>query len=190
MSPTFSSGKMRRMQPLIDECVQTMVENLKKLCKSGEAEMDVKEVFGALSMDVVITVAFGTKVNSLMDVNNPIIEHAKKLSNKTVDTKTTLRGLVYLACQPLFVLLKIPLIDPQFVNFFKSLVLKIVGERKKNVGKEKRYDFLQLMLDAMENGSAELESDINKVADITSHLPEGEEYKNIVTHNKSIQLCY
>src|SRR5882762_6323467 len=91
MSPTFSSGKMRRMQPLIDECVQTMIKNFNNLTKSGATEMDVKKVFGAFSMDIVITVAFGTKVDSLIDEDNPIISHARKIFNRKVDIKALSR---------------------------------------------------------------------------------------------------
>src|SRR5882762_854567 len=87
MSPTFSSGKMRRMQPLIDECMQTMINNFTNLTKSGATELDVKKVLGAFSMDVVITVAFGTKVDSLIDKENPIITNAKKIFDRQSDTK-------------------------------------------------------------------------------------------------------
>jgi ferredoxin-fold anticodon binding domain-containing protein len=83
--------------------------------------------------------------------------------------------------------LKLSLLDPTITNFFKSLLKKIVDERRKSKGKGKRYDFLQLMLDAMEKENLEWQSEDIKeeVTDISAHLPDGEEYRNMVTHNKS-----
>ena len=175
------------MQPLIDECVKTMIDNFNNLTKSGATEMDVKKVFGAFSMDIVITVAFGTKVDSLIDEDNPIISHARKLFNRKIDIKAAFRLLVFLSCPSLFRLLKLPFLDPTVINFFKSLLKKIIDERQKNKGKVKRFDFLQLMLDAMDKENIEWESEEIKdqVADISAHLPDGEEYRNMVTHNKS-----
>src|SRR5882757_439519 len=125
MSPTFSSGKMRKMQPLIDECVQTMVKNFTILTKSGATEMDVKKVFGAFSMDIVITVAFGTKVDSLIDEDNPIILNARKLFNRKVDIKILFRLAIFFLSPKLFRLFGFPFFDPTFTNFFKSLIKKI-----------------------------------------------------------------
>src|SRR5581483_8550075 len=159
MSPTFSSGKMRRMQPLIDECVQTMVNNFTNLTKSGATEMDVKKVFGAFSMDVVITAAFGIKVDSLIDEDNPIILHAKKILNRTFDFKILFRIMFSISFPKLARLLKLSFIDPTIMNFFKSLLKKIVDERRKFKGKGKRYDFLQLMLDAMDKENLDWESE-------------------------------
>lgn len=58
MSPTFSTGKMRRMRPLVDECIQTMIGNFDGVVKSDDPVVDVKRMFGAFSMEVVLTGKF------------------------------------------------------------------------------------------------------------------------------------
>ncbi|CAG2172599.1 unnamed protein product, partial [Oppiella nova] len=81
MSPTFSTGKLKKMMPLIVECRNTMIGNLEKIAKSGK-QADMKRLFGAYAMEVVIQVAFGTKVDALIDENNPIITNARKMFGK------------------------------------------------------------------------------------------------------------
>jgi len=174
------------MQPLIDECMQTMINNFTNLTKSGATELDVKKVLGAFSMDVVITVAFGTKVDSLIDKENPIITNAKKIFDRQSDTIGFFKFLLFMSFPKLFRLSKVSFLDPAIMNFFKSLLKKIVDERRKFKGKVKRCDFLQLMLDAMDKENLDWESEeIKEVTDISAHLPDGEEYRNMVTHNKS-----
>ncbi|CAG2166331.1 unnamed protein product [Oppiella nova] len=70
VSPTFSTGKLRKMRPLIDDCLQTMINNLNKLSNDESNRghvVDMKRVFGAYTMEVIIQVAFGTKVDALID---------------------------------------------------------------------------------------------------------------------------
>src|SRR5581483_5546604 len=116
MSPTFSSGKMRRMQPLIDECVQTMINNFTNLTKSGATGLDVKKVFGAFSMDIVITVAFGTKVDSLIDEDNPIILNARKIFNRKLDIKGATRIMLFIFSPKLAKLMKLTFFDPTILT--------------------------------------------------------------------------
>ena len=83
MSPTFTTGKLKRMTPLILECVDTMNDNIDKIIAKNEGQLsapvDVKRITGAYAMEVVIQVAFGRKVSALIELNNPIIENASKM---------------------------------------------------------------------------------------------------------------
>jgi hypothetical protein len=47
----------------------------------------------------------------------------------------------------------------EVTHFFEEFTLKIIDERKKSKNKVKRVDFLQLMLDAIENNSSDNSSD-------------------------------
>jgi hypothetical protein len=75
------------MRPLIDECLKALVQNLQIISESGQ-ESEMKRIFGAYSMEVILQVEFGIKVNALFDKTNPIIKYAKKIFNRNLNTKT------------------------------------------------------------------------------------------------------
>jgi cytochrome P450 len=181
MSPTFSTGKLRRMRPLIEECLNTLINNLENMSKSGK-ESEMKRLFGAFSMEVVIQVAFGTKVNALIDETNPIIMNARKMFNRNISPKI----FILLLAPKLAKLLKITVFDMNVTEFFKEFTLQIINERRKSKNKEKRVDFLQLMLDAMENNSSDNFGEEDNDQKIDDKVDEKySEQKNIVPQNKS-----
>jgi cytochrome P450 family 3 subfamily A len=182
VSPTFSTGKLRKMRPLIDDCLKTLMKNFNQLLKD-EKEIDMKRVFGAFTMEVVIQVAFGTKVDALIDENNQIIMNAKKILSLDLSLKAVLKFLIMTTSPKIARLLQIRFIQKEVTQFFEEFTLKIVEERKKNKSSVKRYDFLQLLLDAMNNEQNDEEFE-NKVEKITEHDKIFEEQK-FVTHNKS-----
>jgi len=158
MSPTFSTGKLRKMKPIIEECINTLVKNLDNVSQTGQ-ETDMKRLFGAFSMEVVIQVAFGTKVDALFEDNNPIIMNARKLFNRNLSPKVFLAFLM----PKLAGVFKITFFDVNVTQFFKDFTIKIIDQRKNTKSKEKRVDFLQLMLDAIENNNpSNLDEDENK----------------------------
>jgi cytochrome P450 family 3 subfamily A len=182
VSPTFSTGKLRKMRPLIDDCLKTLIKNFNQLLKD-EKEIDMKRVFGAFTMEVVIQVAFGTKVDALIDENNQIITNAKKILSRDLTLKAVLKFLIMATSPKIARLLHIRFIEKEVTQFFEQFTLKIVEERKKNKSSVKRYDFLQLLLDAINNEQNDEEFE-NKVEKITEHDKIFEEQK-FVTHNKS-----
>ena len=60
LSPAFTSGKMRSMQKLMDECIQDLLEHFRGL--DGKP-IDIKPLIGGMTLDVIASAAFGTKVS-------------------------------------------------------------------------------------------------------------------------------
>ncbi len=79
ISPTFSSGKMRKMYPLIEDCVQRLETAIIKKAtdSSGNNEIELKKFMGNLTMDVIALCAFGTKIDTHNDPNNQFIKNAE-----------------------------------------------------------------------------------------------------------------
>ncbi|XP_054163783.1 uncharacterized protein LOC128961559 [Oppia nitens] len=176
VSPTFSSGKLRKMRPLIDDCLHTLVTNLDKLSKeSDEGVVDMKKVFGAFTMEVIIQVAFGTKVDALIDDNNPIISNAKKIISKDVSILQLPKFMLIMTFPKIAKLLGLTLIPNDLSDFFSKLTHKIITERRNNPS-VKRYDFLQLLLDANEN--------VENVETNCDNIEEKERF--VSTHQKTI----
>jgi cytochrome P450 len=206
MTPTFSTGKLKRMRPMLDECINILVTNIQKIIDKQSAdnrgkpnhnygEFEMKRIFGAFSMDVIIQVAFGTKVDSLNDENNPIITVAHSLF------EVNWRFIVFFMFPELLDKLGIAAFDPKVTKFFHALTMRIIEERKKNPSNVKRCDFLQLMMDALENKESDKDNgdskDSNvaidafdeekaKAVEISGMVPsDSADYQPLTTHNKS-----
>ena len=208
MTPAFSTGKLKRMRPMLDECIDTLVTNIQKIIDKQSAdnrgkpnhnygEFDMKRIFGAFSMDVIIQVAFGTKVDSLNDENNPIITVAHSLF------EVNWRFILFFMFPELLDKLGIAAFNPKVTKFFHALTMRIIEDRKKNPSNVKRYDFLQLMMDALENKESDNRNKDNgdnedsnvaigaldekaKSVEISGMMPsDSADYQHLATHNKS-----
>ncbi|XP_054158288.1 cytochrome P450 3A6-like [Oppia nitens] len=152
ISPTFTAGKLRKVMPLITGCMDNMDKYLDTVSKNGSsgAGSDLKLLFGAYSMEVIIQVAFGTRVDTLFDRDNPFIGNASKLFS----TDFSLRLLTINMWPEMAKLLRLPLVDKSVTKFFREFTQKIIADRLSS-GQQlseitaKRTDFLQLMLDTM-----------------------------------------
>lgn len=151
VSPTFSTGKLRRMRPLIDDCVSNLITNTNKLLKESDSQVvDMKRVVSAFTMEVVIRVAFGTKVDALIDENNPIITNAKRIFSRDFSLLDVPKAMLLVFMPRVARLLGLTFLPEEVSRFFLDLVRNIVAERIKDK-ENKRYDFLQLLLEANEN---------------------------------------
>ncbi|XP_075827278.1 cytochrome P450 3A11-like [Microtus pennsylvanicus] len=78
LSPTFTSGKLKEMFPIIEEYGDILVKYLRREVEKGKP-LTLKEVLGAYSLDVITSTAFGVNVDSLNNRHNPFIEKTKNL---------------------------------------------------------------------------------------------------------------
>ncbi|GAV06328.1 hypothetical protein RvY_16340 [Ramazzottius varieornatus] len=78
IAPAFSSGKMRQMEELIADCCKTMVTHLDKVAKK-RSELDVVEYFKEISMDIITSTFFGTKVDSQSNPNNELVKNGRQI---------------------------------------------------------------------------------------------------------------
>src|SRR6218665_1337200 len=80
MTPTFAMGKLRLMKPILNKTAQTLVDNFENALKeSKDNTIELKNVCGAFTMDTIVQIAFGAKVDSLADRDNPLLKHAKSI---------------------------------------------------------------------------------------------------------------
>jgi len=121
VSPTFSSGKMRKMQPLIEDCVKNLEKALIKFINDENSEINVRLFMVNYTMDVIASCAFGTKIDTHNDPNNPFIKNA------SVFFKPSMRfGLFFLlnAWVPSLVRkFNLCFVSRDVIDFFKSAVI-------------------------------------------------------------------
>ncbi|XP_072609187.1 cytochrome P450 3A12-like isoform X4 [Vulpes vulpes] len=78
LSPTFTTGKLKEMFPIIGQYGDVLVNNLRKEAEKGKA-INLKDVFGAYSMDVITSTSFGVNIDSLNHPQDPFVENTKNL---------------------------------------------------------------------------------------------------------------
>ncbi|VDI18298.1 Hypothetical predicted protein, partial [Mytilus galloprovincialis] len=142
ISPTFSSGKLKLMVPKIQRCCTDLVENIQQHSDQGEP-VDMKEVCGAYTMDVIASTAFGIDVNSKKNPNNAFVKHAKQAALGQIFKPQLLIIMIFPFVKNWFT---VRFADKEIGEFFKSVVESASELRKK--GQEVYNDFLQLMLTA------------------------------------------
>ena len=67
------------MHPLIEKCVERLENVLYKKAKDINNEIELKQLMGNLTMDVIASCAFGTQIDTHNEPNNQFIKNAQKV---------------------------------------------------------------------------------------------------------------
>ncbi|VEN50704.1 unnamed protein product, partial [Callosobruchus maculatus] len=149
LTATFTSGKMKMMFPIVTKCAAGLKDILEDHAKIGDP-IDIKDTLARFTTDVIGECAFGIECNCIKDPNTEF----RKFGKKQFDFSTwqrRIRGMLT-AAFPHSVLkfFRFKFIDPEVETFFKDLVQRMVEYRE--VEKERRNDFLQLLIDLKNTG--------------------------------------
>eukprot|EP00071_Canis_lupus_P041832 XP_022275389.1 cytochrome P450 3A12-like isoform X4 [Canis lupus familiaris] len=146
LSPTFTSGKLKEMFPIIGQYGDMLVRNLRKEAEKGKA-ISLKDIFGAYSMDVITSTSFGVNIDSLNNPQDPFVENAKKLLKFDFPDPFLLSIILFPFLTPLYEMLNIWLFPKKITDFFTKSVKRMKESRLKDKQKH-RVDFLQLMINS------------------------------------------
>ncbi|CAG2108004.1 unnamed protein product, partial [Medioppia subpectinata] len=165
VSPTFSSGKMRKMFPRIRECLAELLEQLDGYAESGRP-VDVKDMYENYTMDVIATCAFATKTNVYKGDISPFVINARKAfsSINIADFATLI---------PAFIKRWLGMAITKKIQFFIDSTKHILQIRRDSPN-SKHNDFIQILMDAVidkEGGSSREDQDANEA----HYVNEGEE---------------
>ncbi|XP_056409337.1 thromboxane-A synthase [Hyla sarda] len=177
LTPSFSAARMREMCPLINQGCDVLLNNLQEIADSGEP-CNVQRSYASYTMDIVASVAFGTKVDSQNDPDHPLVQNCKKF----LELFTPFKPAVLLTLS--FPSIMIPLVRrlpnknrDRINSFFCAAIREMIALRDGQPANERRRDVLQLMLDArMSDANVSVDHfDIVNQADLTA--PAGAEPK-------------
>ncbi|XP_054713411.1 cytochrome P450 3A8-like isoform X1 [Uloborus diversus] len=161
ITPTFTTGKIKRMVKIFKECANTCVTNYKAYAEQGKP-VDLKKIYGAFTMDIIASSAFSTKLDSHNDPENKFVKAARDVFTRNVSW----RFVLFLVFPWIMKYLRISILPPKGINFFKNVTLEIIQERKRT-GK-KRNDFLQLLMDTADEVQEQEQQD-NEKEDLTEN---------------------
>ncbi|XP_067317878.1 cytochrome P450 3A9-like [Anolis sagrei] len=146
LSPTFTSGKLKEMFPIIKHYGEALMQNVQKKVDKDEPVV-VKDVFGAYAMDVVTSTAFGVNIDSMNNPKDPFVKEIQKLTKfRSFDPRIILL-FTFPILRTVFEALNIQVFSAEAVDFFTRSFAKMKAARVKET-KEGRVDFLQLMIDS------------------------------------------
>ena len=167
VSPTFTSGKMKKMQSMVTESTQHLLDNLSTKITGGQTELDVKKLFGGLTMEVIANCAFATKINSSEEAEHPFVKNANTMLD--VKLKNVMPAILLPKCVNNFLGIH-TIFDKTAHNYMLNLCRHIINERRNSKNKNQPNDLLQLMINAEHTGQDYRDKDDKLDA---HHLNEG-----------------
>uniref|UniRef100_A0A8D2IMX0 Thromboxane-A synthase n=1 Tax=Varanus komodoensis TaxID=61221 RepID=A0A8D2IMX0_VARKO len=147
LTPAFSTTKIKEMTPLINQACDILLGNLKVYADSGTA-FDIQRNYGYFTLDVVASVAFGTKVDSQKNPNDTFVKNTRRFFELSL-----VGPILILAIAFPFIMVPLLRILPnkkrdEVNGFFIHVIKNMIALRDQQDPNERRRDFLQLMLDA------------------------------------------
>ncbi|KAI1286250.1 Cytochrome P450 9e2 [Halotydeus destructor] len=140
LSPTFTSGKMKKMYNMIDSCCKDAIESVKK--QSLEGEVDLKRFFEKYSLDVIARCMFATSADPYNNTESKFVKSVHTLFIPNI----TKAKLFYVLPRWLFRLIGIEIFDSGSVQYLEHLILHVMQERQRSG--VRGDDFVQLLIDA------------------------------------------
>lgn len=148
LTPTFTSGKMKKMFYLVDKCAKELEHYLDEQTAEGSL-MHVNDTMARFTTDVIASCAFGIDSNSL---KNPDVEFRRYLRDLFKMRGLKFIGAILAVFAPeLMKIFRIQVVDSNVANFVRNLVWNTVEYREKHG--IVRKDFLDNLMELRREGS-------------------------------------
>jgi len=144
LSPAFTSGKLKLMYDQIKECGDELMKNIHKNFMKNDDKMEVRDMLGKYSTDVIGTCIFGLKLNAVSDDNSTFRKYGKSIFAPSL--RTHLRELSLMISPTLLNILKFKDFPADATEFFHSAFHETITYREKN--NIVRNDFVQTLIQA------------------------------------------
>jgi len=149
LTPTFTSGKLKQMFPLMKECSNNLSKILSEKAENGEI-LDLRVYLIRYCTDVIGTCAFGIECNSLVNPNSEFYDMSRKVFQPSI--LASIRFALFANSKLLIKLLPFKWLFPGVHRFFIDLMKETVHYRKTN--SVERNDFVQLMMQLQKGDEA------------------------------------
>lgn len=148
LTPTFTSGKMKFMLPTIVDVADQFHLCLTNIIKGNEEVLEMRELLGRFTTDVIGTCAFGIDCNSLKDPNAKFRQMGRKVF-ETPKVNIVSRTLMK-SFQSVARALKLRAHHKDVTDFFLNVVKETVAYREEN--NVQRNDFMNLLIQLKNEG--------------------------------------
>lgn len=176
-TPTFTSSKMKMMYPLMEDCLKDFMVHLDDLA-NAKSNVNIKDIYGNLTLDVIASSAFATKLNSRNELDSLFVQHARKIF-RISPMKMLISRII-----PKSVLKMVGVNSDsdryESQEFYVNTVRQMIKNRKETG--QKLNDFLQILMEADQSVTSD-EIDSSE----SHHVNEGKVVRILAT-TKSISL--
>ena len=146
LTPTFTSGKMKMMFQTLVDCEANLEEKM-ALEYEKKQPIDVKEILGCFTTDIIGSCAFGLDCKTFQHENSPFRVYGKEVFAST--TYRIVKATFANTFPDLSRSLGIVVTPKDITAFFMKVVKDTVNYREKN--SYTRKDFMQLLIDIKNN---------------------------------------
>ncbi|XP_007939353.1 cytochrome P450 3A8-like [Orycteropus afer afer] len=153
LSPTFTSGKLKEMFPIICQYGDILVKHLREEAEKSKP-VTLKSIFGAYSMDVITGTSFGVNIDSLNNPQDPFVQKVRKLIKFDFLDPLMFSIIMFPFLTPILEALSISLFPKDTTDFLTKSVQRMKEQRLKEKQKH-RMDLLQLMIDSQNSKDTE-----------------------------------
>lgn len=149
VTPTFTSGKMKMMFGTVRDISDIMIAQLKS--ETSLEMIEMKNVLGNFTTDVIGNVAFGLEMNSIKDPDSMFRKMGKKIFKQ--DTNMQVKIFLLNSFRDLGRKLRCRFVPADVADFFLGTIKETVDYRlKKNI---QRNDVMDLLLKISDNGQGD-----------------------------------
>lgn len=153
LTPTFTSGKMKGMFPIIVDIAKNFQVTVEKIVEDNPKGFEIKDVMSRFTTDVIGNCAFGLECNSLNDPNNQFRTMGDKAFQRNF--WRTVKTNFAVAFPKLGRKLHIGLFGKEVNDFYLNTVKNTVKYREEN--NVRRNDFMDILIDLKNNAKSEAE---------------------------------
>lgn len=166
LSPTFTSGKLKGMFPVIRECGKVLEDYLIKNMKSGVDVFEFRDLMARYNTNIISSVAFGIENDCINEPNHIFRKMGLKIFESNF--KNGIKGLILFTFPKYFHKMKLKLADKAVEDFLFSIVKQTVEYREKN--NFSRNDFMQLLIQLKNQGYVSVDKGENDDAQLNTEL--------------------
>ncbi|KAF5292082.1 hypothetical protein FQR65_LT11348 [Abscondita terminalis] len=159
LTPTFTSGKMKAMFPILVKCSRGL-ETLADEGVKNRGPIDVKDMFARYTTDVIGSTAFGIECDSLRNPDTQFRKFGAKIFE--LSFYETLKTLISFTAPEVLKFLNVNLWSKDVNDFFINLVHETVRHREEHC--EERNDFMQLLIQMKKSKGDEKTLTMNEIA--------------------------
>lgn len=137
VTPTFTSGKIKRYSAKMKECAERLCQRLHSLA-STQGKMGLKEELNNVTMDVIARCAFGIEFGGLGQKDDPFMQRAKRVFGGAMNTSP---AILIPFIMPSFVVrwLSAGVFHNEDFRYFVDLMTNLIQQRSN--ASEEFYDF-------------------------------------------------
>jgi len=149
MSPTFTSGKLRKMDDLILQCINGAVKRIEdKVGDTTDTVIDMVPTFQGLTLEVICQSALGVDIDTEEESTAELRKQISQLLFFSLE-KNPLLTLLFLIpdIKKLYMLLDIDYNNTKAIAYIQESLKSVIQERKKESNSDKQ-DLLQLMINS------------------------------------------